>query len=170
MRLVATRDCNCGHLVFETFLSHNILFEFCIGYLNQLNLIQLSLNSCLSVLASTSASPIVISSATAQSILTSTASASSQPITVQIQNTPQGTRLMIPSGQLSQLRGSIHLLQTSGGQSVIATSQASSTTATTSSAVGKNFSWKKSGFSLLYNVEYKTVTSIFCLVVIHSYS
>ncbi|XP_064649340.1 helicase domino-like isoform X3 [Lineus longissimus] len=41
----------------------------------------------------------------------------SQPITVQIHHTQQGTRLMIPSGQLSQLpAGFIQILQTSMGQ------------------------------------------------------
>jgi hypothetical protein len=41
----------------------------------------------------------------------------SQPITVQIHHTQQGTRLMIPSGQLSQLpAGFIQILQTSVGQ------------------------------------------------------
>lgn len=34
--------------------------------------------------------------------------ASSQPITVQIQHTDQGTRLVLPSNQLSQLPGNNH--------------------------------------------------------------
>lgn len=33
---------------------------------------------------------------------------STQPITVQIQQTDQGARLMIPAGQLSQLPGNLH--------------------------------------------------------------
>ncbi|XP_064613460.1 helicase SRCAP-like isoform X3 [Liolophura sinensis] len=46
----------------------------------------------------------------------------SQPITVQIQQTDQGTQLMIPSGQLSQLpAGFIQIVQTSTGQQLITT-------------------------------------------------
>lgn len=35
--------------------------------------------------------------------------AGSQPITLQIHQTPQGTRLMIPSSQLSQLQGKYYI-------------------------------------------------------------
>ncbi|XP_063395968.1 helicase SRCAP-like isoform X2 [Mytilus trossulus] len=60
---------------------------------------------------------------------------STQPITVQIQQTDQGARLMIPAGQLSQLpAGFIQIVQTSLGQQMIATSAVSSV-ATTASAV-----------------------------------
>ncbi|VDI33321.1 E1A-binding protein p400 [Mytilus galloprovincialis] len=60
---------------------------------------------------------------------------STQPITVQIQQTDQGARLMIPAGQLSQLpAGFIQIVQTSLGQQMIATSSVSSV-ATTASAV-----------------------------------
>ncbi|XP_076106363.1 helicase domino-like isoform X3 [Mytilus galloprovincialis] len=60
---------------------------------------------------------------------------STQPITVQIQQTDQGARLMIPAGQLSQLpAGFIQIVQTSLGQQMIATSTVSSV-ATTASAV-----------------------------------
>ncbi|CAI9734305.1 helicase domino-like [Octopus vulgaris] len=46
---------------------------------------------------------------------------SSQPITVQIQQTDQGTRLMIPTGQLSQFStGFIQIIQTSGQQFIAA--------------------------------------------------
>ncbi|KAK7474437.1 hypothetical protein BaRGS_00034320 [Batillaria attramentaria] len=49
----------------------------------------------------------------------------SQPITVQIQQTEQGTRLMIPTGQLSQLPASLfQIVQTPSGQQLIATSSA----------------------------------------------
>ncbi|XP_069134718.1 helicase domino-like isoform X2 [Argopecten irradians] len=51
--------------------------------------------------------------------------ATSQPITVQIQQTDQGARLMIPAGQLSQLpAGFIQIVQTSMGQQIIASSVA----------------------------------------------
>ncbi|XP_074640439.1 helicase domino-like isoform X2 [Tubulanus polymorphus] len=51
-----------------------------------------------------------------------TTTAASQPITVQIHHTQQGTRLMIPSGQLAQLpAGFIQILQTSSGQQIITT-------------------------------------------------
>ncbi|XP_060081235.1 helicase domino-like isoform X1 [Ylistrum balloti] len=51
----------------------------------------------------------------------------SQPITVQIQQTDQGARLMIPAGQLSQLpAGFIQIVQTSMGQQIIASSVATS--------------------------------------------
>ena len=44
-------------------------------------------------------------------VISSTATPmTSQPITVQIQQTEQGTRLMIPTGQLSQLPGWLHFL------------------------------------------------------------
>ena len=118
------------------------------------------------ITASSTATSIVISSAATQSALTSTAASSSQPITVQIQSTPQGTRLMIPSGQLSQLRGSIHLVQAAGGQSSLTTSRTAATT-TTTSAVGE-----PKLFSLITcPFEYKTVTaSRSTRVVIHKYS
>ncbi|XP_052801568.1 helicase SRCAP-like isoform X2 [Mya arenaria] len=48
----------------------------------------------------------------------SSAVPSSQPITVQIQHTDQGTRLVLPSSQISQLPGFIQLVQTSAGSSV----------------------------------------------------
>ncbi|XP_041347993.1 helicase SRCAP-like isoform X2 [Gigantopelta aegis] len=59
-----------------------------------------------------------------QGVISSTATPmTSQPITVQIQQTEQGTRLMIPTGQLSQLpAGLIQIVQTSSGQQLIATS------------------------------------------------
>jgi len=61
----------------------------------------------------------------------------SQPITLQIQQTPQGTRLMIPSSQLPQLQaGLVHIIQTSSGQHLItsaASTQSLTSTATTAS-------------------------------------
>nr|XP_034338373.1 helicase domino isoform X2 [Crassostrea gigas] len=51
-----------------------------------------------------------------------------QPLTVHIQQTDQGARLMIPAGQLSQLpAGFIQIVQTSTGQQIIATSSPMST-------------------------------------------
>ncbi|XP_061196592.1 helicase domino-like [Saccostrea echinata] len=51
-----------------------------------------------------------------------------QPLTVHIQQTDQGARLMIPAGQLSQLpAGFIQIVQTSTGQQIIATSTPMST-------------------------------------------
>ncbi|XP_022342498.2 helicase domino-like isoform X2 [Crassostrea virginica] len=51
-----------------------------------------------------------------------------QPLTVHIQQTEQGARLMIPAGQLSQLpAGFIQIVQTSTGQQIIATSTPMST-------------------------------------------
>ncbi|CAH1801795.1 unnamed protein product, partial [Owenia fusiformis] len=48
---------------------------------------------------------------------------SSQPITLQIHHTTQGTRFMIPSGQLSQLpAGFLQIVQTSTGQQIVCTS------------------------------------------------
>ncbi|XP_070205034.1 helicase domino-like isoform X4 [Littorina saxatilis] len=61
---------------------------------------------------------------------------SSQPITVQIQQTEQGTRLMIPTGQLSQLPASLfQIVQTSTGQQLIATSNPASMAAAQMSSV-----------------------------------
>ncbi|KAK3606446.1 hypothetical protein CHS0354_041388 [Potamilus streckersoni] len=52
---------------------------------------------------------------------TVSAGITSQPITLQIQHTDQGTRLMIPS-QLSHRQGFIQIVQTSSGQHLITTS------------------------------------------------
>ncbi|KAK3083777.1 hypothetical protein FSP39_003020, partial [Pinctada imbricata] len=55
--------------------------------------------------------------------------ATSQPVTLQIQQTDQGARLMIPAGQISSLpAGYIQIVQTSQGQQFIATSTPISTT------------------------------------------
>lgn len=64
--------------------------------------------------------------------------ASSQPITVQIQHTDQGTRLVVPSGQLSSLPGFIQIVQTSTGQHLIATSAPSIVSTATSATVVVN--------------------------------
>lgn len=77
----------------------------------------LAVNSTQSPIVSSPSSIVLTSGSNTQTTSTS------QPITVQIQNTPQGTRLMIPSGQLSQLPGYIQIVQTSSGQQIIATSQ-----------------------------------------------
>jgi hypothetical protein len=53
---------------------------------------------------------------------------------VQIQHTDQGTRLVVPSGQLPG-KGFIQIVQTSSGQHVIASSAQASTVATTSTVV-----------------------------------
>ncbi|KAL8561069.1 hypothetical protein ACOMHN_031013 [Nucella lapillus] len=55
---------------------------------------------------------------------------SSQPITLQIQQTNQGTRVMIPTGQLSQLPANLfQIVQTSSGQHLVATSTPTSSIA-----------------------------------------
>ncbi|XP_076435128.1 helicase domino-like isoform X2 [Babylonia areolata] len=66
----------------------------------------------------------------------STAVLSTQPITVQIQQTNQGTRLMIPTGQLSQLPANLfQIVQTSSGQHLVATSTPTSSFSAQVSAV-----------------------------------
>ena len=61
-------------------------------------------------------SPSVTAKTSTTTVLTSTGS--SQPITVQIQHTEQGPRLVVPSG------GFLQIVQTPTGQQLIATSQA----------------------------------------------
>ncbi|XP_013379688.1 helicase SRCAP [Lingula anatina] len=75
--------------------------------------------------ASTPGQGLLLASST-QSLSTGQLGSQSQPITVQIHHTQQGTRLLIPSSQLTQLpAGFLQIVQSSTGQHILTTAATS---------------------------------------------